>query len=74
MHHFHLQAVEKALGAGIVVTFALGAHAAYQAVLTQERLGLVVRRTILAAPVGMHDHSLGLCLAYLKVTKKENSS
>ena len=55
MHNFHLQAVKKALGTGIVVAIALGAHAAYQIVLAQETL--VSTEAVLTAPVGMHDPS-----------------
>ena len=57
IHNFHLQAVEEALGTGIVVTIAFAAHAAYQIMLVQE--ALVSGRAVLATPVGMHNHSFG---------------
>lgn len=57
MNGFDLETVKEALGAGIVVAVAFGAHAAPEAVPGQQRL--VQGRTILATTVAMHDDSLG---------------
>ena len=57
MDRLDLEAVEEALGTGIVVAVAFGTHAAPEMVPGQQRL--VQRRAILAATVTMHDHSLG---------------
>ena len=57
MDGLDLEAVEEALGKGIVVAVALGAHAALELVAGQQRL--IQRRTILAPAIGVNYHALG---------------
>ena len=48
-----LQGVEEAFHGRVIVTVALPAHAAQQAMLIKQRL--VIQSRVLAAPIGMQD-------------------
>tara|TARA_B100000678_G_scaffold261635_1_gene243265 strand:- start:1105 stop:1452 length:348 start_codon:yes stop_codon:yes gene_type:complete len=56
MHRCDLEAMEGALGAGVIVAIPFGAHAAAKIVSSQHRP--VQRRAILTAPNAMYDHVL----------------
>ena len=67
MDGLDLERVKEALGAGIVVAVALGAHGTHQRVFAQQRLVARVRGLCVAASVAIQERWYGM-----KISKENN--